>query len=244
VDRRAFLESLAALGASIPAAALAKRPSRATLDGAIAGLAGTPWWVPVLHAWKDGAPAPALDALCDALEVPESTECDRADVAVARLLLGAIQDTLPSWSLHTREGLVVARPVFPTRLDGTPVFVPTYVGSINWADSGPGFSWPEAYHVTAVPELRMQVVTASRDSEDAWGCTDHALAWTSLRVPAPDAARAALRASWRRQRRLYDQDAWACAIGTGLLDEATLLAMRDAVWPRRDADDDGDGDDV
>ena len=223
MDRRRFLQSLAALGASIPAAALAGRPSHATLAG----------WP--LHA--------TLDALCDALEVPEATECDRADVAVARLLLGGIQDALPSWRTLSHECPVVARPVFPKRLDGTPVFEPVHVATIYWATSGPGDPWPEACHVTAVPELGMQVVTASRDSEDLWGCTDHALAWTSLRIPPHEVARAVLRTSWLQQRDRWEQDAWEEVLEASLLDEAALVTMRDAVWPQHDPDDD-EGDHV
>jgi hypothetical protein len=241
VDRRGFLKSLAALGVAVPTAALAGRPTRAVLDGALAGLAGTPWWVPVLRAWKDGPSSPALASLCDALEVPLHTECDRADAAVARLLLGGIQHTLPAWTAMLDEGVVTARPVFPVRLDGAPVFEPAHVATVNWADSGPGFAWPEAYHVTTVPELRMHVVTASRDSDDLMGCTDHALGWRSIRVPPHESARALLRATWRRQRRGHEQAAWEDVLAEGLLDAATLVAARDAVWPRRDTD---DGDDA
>jgi hypothetical protein len=240
MDRRAFLKSLAALGVAIPAAALAGRPTRTVLDGAVAGLAGSPWWVPVLRAWKDGPSSPALASLCDALDVPEHCECERADVAVARLLLGGIQHTLPAWTAMLDEGFVSARAPFPVRLDGTPVFEPAHVATVNWADSGPGFSWPEAWHLTTVPELRMHVVTASRDSDDLMGCTDHALGWRPIGMAPQDAARAVLRAAWRRQRRAWSQEAWRDVLGEGLLDAETLVATRDAVWPRRDEDDDDD----
>lgn len=237
MDRRGFLKSLAALGASIPAAALAGRPTRATLDEAMAGLAGTPWWVPVLRAWKDGTSSPALEAFCDALQVPDETECGRVDVAVARLLLGGIQHTLPAWRAMREGGLVEARTVFPSRLDGTPVFEPVPVATIDWADAAPGFQWPEAYHATAVPELGIRVLTASRDSDELMGCTDHALAWRPLRVPAREAALAVLRRTWRLQRDLYEQAPWEDVRATGLLDEPALLALRVAVWRRAGAAD-------
>jgi hypothetical protein len=59
---------------------------------------------------------------------------------------------------------------------------------INWADSGPGFSWPEAYHITRIPGFDQHIVTASRDSPDAWGCTDHAIGFCDANVPFKEAA--------------------------------------------------------
>ena len=42
-------------------------------------------------------------------------------------------------------------------------FNPKLLFSINWATSGPGFEWPEAYYVTYIPGLEKYVFTASRD---------------------------------------------------------------------------------
>lgn len=238
MDRRRFLTSLAAMGVQLPAAALASSAVPSTEDDAVAGLAGTSWWVPVLRCWKEGSPSPALEALCDALDVPQVFDCTRADVAVARLLLGGIQRALPAWSTVFDGRIVSARPVYPTRLDGAPVFEPTHLATINWADSGPGFSWPEAYHVTTVPELGMHVVTASRDSEDLMGCTDHALGWVSIDVSPLEAATALMRANWLRQAGECEQQAWESAIEEGLLGESELLMLRDEVWQEADFEDD------
>ena len=49
---------------------------------------------------------------------------------------------------------------------------PELLFCVNWADSAPGISWPEAYYVTFIPGLDHYVVTASRDSRDLFGCTD------------------------------------------------------------------------
>jgi hypothetical protein len=43
------------------------------------------------------------------------------------------------------------------------------------AMGGPGYPWPESYHVTYIPGLEKFIVTASRDGADAFGCADHAL---------------------------------------------------------------------
>jgi len=55
--------------------------------------------------------------------------------------------------------------------------IPQYLLTINWADSGPGFSWPVAYHVTWVPICDEYVVTQSADSPDAFGYCDFAIGY-------------------------------------------------------------------
>jgi len=37
---------------------------------------------------------------------------------------------------------------------------------INWADSGPGYSWPESYYVTYIE------VEAERWAEEVWGADE------------------------------------------------------------------------
>lgn len=243
MDRRRFLHSLAALGVAVPAAALSPRAARATVDRALGSIARTPWWVPVLRAWAEGAPSPALDTFSDALDVPTGTEPTRIDVAVARLLVGGIQDALPAWTGSVDGGIVSARPTFPSRLDGTRVFEPVHVGTIDWARSAPGYSWPEAYLLVAVPELGLQVLVASRDSDDALGCTDHAVGWRPLSMSAREAACDLLRQDWAWRIDAWDQEAWEALDAPGLLDEADLLALRETVWPSRDADEEEDEED-
>ncbi len=234
MNRRAFLRSLAALGVAVPTAALASRASARTLESAIQDLDGTPWWQPVLQAWRDGTHVPALDAFCRALDVPDGTECAALDVAVARLLLGGIQDELPAWSTFGERGFVTARPPFPRRLDGTPLFEPELALSINWASSGPGFDWPEAYYVTHVRELGIHVVTASRDSEDAWGCTDHALGWRSDEISDFDAVCAIIQADWQARFDRYDQGLFEEVLSGGFVGGAALAKMTSTVWASSD----------
>jgi len=40
---------------------------------------------------------------------------------------------------------------------------------INWADSGPGLSWPADYNLVWVPSFARFVLTYSADSPDAFG---------------------------------------------------------------------------
>lgn len=236
MDRRVFLKGLAALGVGVPAAALAERASERVIDAASRGLDGTEWWRPVFQTWCRGERSSALDALCDALEVPEVLECTRADVAIARLLLGPIQDELPSWSILGDEGLMCARPPFPAAPGGAPLFAPTHLATIDWASSGPGFSWPEAYYATVIPPLGIVVVTGSRDSEEPLGCTDHAYGWRPATRPLRAIAREVLVADWTRTTDASGAPAWESIFLTGLLGRRTLMSMRRQVWDGRDQD--------
>lgn len=230
MDRRELLKSLAALGVAVPAAAIAASATRKVIDDAMRTLDRTDWWVPVLAAWKDGCPSPELDAFCDALAVPHGTECARIDVAVARLLLGSIQDELPMWASLGEDGWVTARPAFPRRLDGTPRFEPELAIEVNWATSGPGFEWPEAWYVTTIPELGIHVVTASRDSEDAFGCTDHAIGWRPISIDDYTAACELIQADWQRRRDQYDQDQWEDLRDGGFLADEVVAEIAAEVW--------------
>ena len=95
--------------------------------------------------------------------------------AVARLVLSHIQCRLPQWSTTGSSGEVqAARSHQPLRQ--SPVnLLPRHLFTINWADSGPGFSWPEAYHLTFLPGFDRFVVTASQDSPEMHGYTDEAI---------------------------------------------------------------------
>ena len=80
------------------------------------------------------------------------------DPAVAAIVLERIQNTLPQWaSVQLRESedeesvVTLAREIKQRQALRTVELVPQYLLTINWANSGPGFSWPVAYHVTWVP---------------------------------------------------------------------------------------------
>ena len=68
----------------------------------------------------------------------------RTDAAVARILLERIQDRLPNWAGLAGGRFVMARPFFDRRARRKVELWPHYLLTINWADSGPGFSWPVA----------------------------------------------------------------------------------------------------
>ena len=89
----------------------------------------------------------------------------RIDAAVAFIVLKRAEHRLPQWSAIRGNELIVARKhrdasKVPNR---KVVPQPRHLFTINWADSGSGFSWPVAYYLTWLPYYDRHVVTASAD---------------------------------------------------------------------------------
>ena len=191
-----------------------------------------------------------VEPRCDATALPHITEAletlgfvgnasgySEDDAAVAAIVLERIQDTLPQWaSVKLRENeneeadITLAREVKARRARRTVELVPQYLLTINWADSGPGFSWPVAYHVTWVPIYNEYVVTQSADSPDAFGYCDFAIG----RFPKTDdfvtAAAKEIKENWEWQRDQFCQYRWAYLFDNGLIDEATAIRLREEIW--------------
>jgi hypothetical protein len=68
-----------------------------------------------------------------------------------------------------------ARPILDRRAHRKVELSPRHLLTINWADSGPGFSWPVAYYAVYVPGFDRTVVTASGDSPETFGACDVAV---------------------------------------------------------------------
>ena len=119
----------------------------------------------LLACYVTGSKQPAsFQELYDTMEVPTNAEPDRLQIAVAQILLHHVQDGLPQWTAITKDGEFVTNRSRHGRNKGARLrFNPKLLFSINWATSGPGFEWPEAYYVTYVPGLEKYVFTASRD---------------------------------------------------------------------------------
>src|SRR5262249_17622351 len=109
----------------------------------------------LLACYVTGTKQPAsFQQLFDTMEVPTNAEPDRLQITVAQILLHAVQDRLPQWAAITSDGeLVTNRRRHARHKDARLQFNPRLLFEINWATSGPGFEWPEAYHVTYVPEV-------------------------------------------------------------------------------------------
>jgi hypothetical protein len=101
---------------------------------------------------------------------------------------------------------------------------------INWADSGPGYSWPEDYYVTLLPGFARCVVTASADSCDCYGVTDIAIGWFHARVDRLTGSRRVLMRWWRTAA-ARNGGPWAYLFSEGLISSEEAERMRSRVWP-------------
>lgn len=156
--------------------------------------------------------------------------------AVARLVLDGIQKRLPQWALVSGDTVVLGRettPKRPRRVD----LLPQLLFEINWADSGPGYSWPELYSVAYVPVYDVYVVTASNDSTDAYGYTDRALGWFEAPTPVAEGAKAIIVGNWKEVSEFLEER-WQSLWETGLIDAETVYAWAEEVWPEASIDDD------
>lgn len=161
--------------------------------------------------------------------------CDVTELqnAVARICLAEIQDRLPQWSCGREDGIIFARPPIERGDRLLTPLQPQRLMCINWADSGPGFSWPEEYHFTWLTGFDLHVVTASVDSPDVHGVTDWAIGWFSGKAdPLKSSKR--LIARWWRIQRDNGQGRWAYLFDAGLISEEEAARMGDRVWRGRE----------
>lgn len=150
--------------------------------------------------------------------------------AVARICLSDAQDRLPQWGYVTQDDQVVlARRPFATPDRTFTPLEPRRLLCINWADSGPGFSWPEDYFVTLLPGFNRYVVTASSDSTDSYGVLDFAIGWFRSSVDRVAGSRRVLTRWWRHARGC-EGSPWAYLFNEGLIDQDDAWRMRRAVW--------------
>jgi hypothetical protein len=166
---------------------------------------------------------------------------DHAELAekVAAIALEVVQERLPQWGATRADGTVVLGRKLKQPPARRVVVAPRHLFTINWADSGPGFSWPEAYHATFIPGFERYIVTASRDSEDLYGCCDHAIGWFDADTDWKEGAKAIVSAWWTVRRDCGSQEAWVELLDTGSLRKSDAHALRDAIWPEEESDEEG-----
>lgn len=172
-------------------------------------------------------PADAPEWLGNYSRLGDPARIDRA-AAVAHLVLERIQQRLPTFVIGNESGWVSTREIasVPTR---DVAGLPLHLFTINWADSGPGFSWPEVYHVGWLPGFEVHVVTASVDDVDPYGFCDIALGHFPGGRSLLDGAREAILAH-RHQRDGCPEYCFEELWDTGLVDGGTVFEWSDSVW--------------
>jgi hypothetical protein len=153
---------------------------------------------------------------------------------VATVLLRSIEDRLPNWLAWLEEGSISGRT--PKRhIDRRKLHMPgQHILTINWADSGPGFSWPMEYNLIRLPLYDRYVVTASGDSEDYfYGQADMALGSFPTRASVLSNVRKIILSDWRMQKEEGSQERWEELLEPGMVDEETAMRWRKRVWTRK-----------
>jgi len=130
------------------------------------------------HSWETEQPVPPYLLL-------QSGPIEDLDAsinnAVARLMLEPIANRFPNFNAVSRKhgSIRSARPpAFKAYKSPAVAGLPNFF-KINWATSGPGFSWEEVYQVGFLAEYDVYVVTASQDSSDALGFCDACIGYFS-----------------------------------------------------------------
>lgn len=150
--------------------------------------------------------------------------------AVARIALKRVQNRLPVWACVDKDGdFTVARTYEEYEGRAAELF-PLYLFMINWADSGPGFSWPEAYYLVWLPEIERYVVTASQDSPDCYGFEDIVIGDTPFNADRKQVAKDLITGWWESQHNSNNQPEWECLFGCGFVSEDEAYSWRDEVW--------------
>ena len=162
------------------------------------------------------------------------------DAAVAHILLESVEARLPQWALVDCSEENKQPPVFGRQYrdpHGKPLrkvsLVPRNLFTINWADSGPGYSWPVQYRLVWVPLFEKWVVTASADSPDAFGYCDFALGYFGRGAPIEKSVSTIIKGDWQAQYTHYEQERWAYLFDFALIGQHTAEQWADEVWGKR-----------
>jgi hypothetical protein len=152
-----------------------------------------------------------------------TAEIDELDADVAAILLNKVQGRLPNWNARIRT--------LQPKIQRTAEPLPALLFAVNWASSGPGYDWPEAYFATPVTDLGITVITGSSDSTDLYDHCDYAIGWTRTTKQITWGAKKIITGWWAAQRRL-DQGAWEIVLKEGAVSAEKAMSWRKSVWGR------------
>ena len=151
------------------------------------------------------------------------------DYAVASIRLERIQGSLPQWGSVRDEKVTLSRVYRDRAAERTVELMPKFLLMINWADSGPGFSWPESYHVTYVPLYDVHVVTGSVDCPDLYGVTDFAIGHFKPGGDIKALSGEKVAEEWNNLA-CNCQSRWAYVFEVGLIDAELAAKLADEIW--------------
>lgn len=158
--------------------------------------------------------------------------------AAARLALQSIADRLPQWARVDEAGVVHFARAPITLRPSTIRLMPRFLIEINWADTAPGMSWPEAYHATYLPGFDVYVVTLSADSPEAYGYSDLAIGTFSAGESFDKSVRNVIYKWWTDCCPHDDPDsAWQYVVIGGEISEDEAKDMARQIWGTEEDDD-------
>ena len=153
--------------------------------------------------------------------------------AVARICLTNVQDNLPQWASIKDDEVTLARKVKRTTELPSRILLPQHLFTINWANSAPGLSWPEAYYVTYLPGWDVHIVTASQDSDEIYGYEDFAIGWFKGKEDPVEGSKDILISYWGNLSREFCQERWEELFDISAGDPE---GWADKIWAREDED--------
>ena len=149
--------------------------------------------------------------------------------AVARIALAPIRTSLPVWGTYA-DG-----EVYHTRLQENAGKLPlrgfhsepVLALAINWANTAPGYSWPESYYVSWIPYYDRYLVTASLDSPLNEGYLDLAIGCLPDKATVEGDLKEVIQGRW------YDLfpyvQGWEECWNEGIVEDP--WAWRSELWP-------------
>ncbi len=160
----------------------------------------------------------------------ESERRRSASDALARMVLSGVEDTLPVFITVNRGVTIVTRKKRAPRSPSVRA-LPMFLLEVNWADSAPGISWPEAYHVGWLPGFDRWVLTSSRDTPELDGYCDRVLChFDQCDDPAAEAG-SRIQVYWQGLKNAYGQARWASLLNAGRIAQGDVVRMASTVWP-------------
>jgi hypothetical protein len=155
----------------------------------------------------------------------------RLDAWVGAFAVRDIQERLPNCGIgHADGSYLLTRPIVKNRRSKKVASAVRFLFRINWANSGPGFSWPADYHLMWLAGFERWVLCYSADSPDAMGYCDFALGAFGAECDWRESVREILVEDWRFQWSEWGQSPWEKLWDTGLVTEEEAMAWRKEAW--------------